>query len=380
MIYLDHAATTPVDSRVADVMAASLRRGDGNPSAAHAVGRAARAAVEAARCEVAALIGAAPGQIVFTSGATEADNLAVLGVMRFAGESSRHLVTSKIEHRAVLDPARRLEAEGCRVSYVSSGLDGRILPTDVSAALRPDTRLLSVMAVNNETGVVQDVAAIAAAGRERGALVHTDAAQALGRIRFDVNRLGLDLVSLSAHKMGGPQGVGALWIGPRAEQALRPLLHGGGQERGLRPGTLPVHQLLGWGEACRIARTEFDATVARLRALTERLAAGLLALPGVRLNGAADHRAPHILNLAFAGVDGESLHASLDGLAVSGGSACGAERAEPSYVLRALGRDDAQAEASIRFSVGGLTSEKDIDMAIKIVEKAIFRLRRIAPA
>lgn len=378
-IYLDHAATTPVDPRVAHVMAESLARGDANPSATHAAGRAARAHLEGARAEVAALIGAVPEEIVFTSGATEADNLALAGVMRAQRAPARHLVTSRIEHRAVLDAAKQLEAEGCAVTYVNSAIDGRVSLEALTASLRPETTLISLQSVNNETGVIQPVGEVAELARSRGILMHTDAAQALGKISFEISKLGVDLASLSGHKMGGPQGIGALWIGAQAARWIRPIVYGGGQERGLRPGTLPVHQILGWGEACRIAREEFADHTARLRALTERLADQLLALPGVERNGRADQRAPHILNLAFSGVDGEALHASLRDLAVSGGSACAAEKAEPSYVLRALGLDDARAEASVRFSVGSITSEKDIDQAANIVKNALSRLRGIAP-
>jgi cysteine desulfurase len=360
-------------------MADSLARGDANPSASHAAGRAARARLEAARGDVAALIGAAPDEIVFTSGATEADNLALAGVMRRTRVPVGHMVTSRIEHRAVLDAARQLEAEGCAVTYVNSAPDGRVWVEAIASALRAETRLISLQSVNNETGVIQPVGDVAELARSRGILMHTDAAQALGRIPFDVNRLGIDLASLSGHKMGGPQGIGALWIGAQAARWIRPILHGGGQERGLRPGTLAVHQILGWGEACRIALTEFAAHTARLRALTERLADQLLPIPGVQRNGHANERAPHILNLAFAGVDGEALHVSLRDLAVSGGSACAAEKAEPSYVLRALGLDDAGAEASVRFSVGANTSENDIDQAAIIVKNALNRLRRISP-
>lgn len=376
-LYLDHAATTPVDPRVADVVAESLRRGDANPAAVHAAGRASRERVEAARAELAQLIGARPEEIVFTSGATEADNLALTGVLGSAAQATRHLVTTRIEHRAVLDVARRWEREGGAVTYVPSDRSGRVPVDALVAAVRNDTVLGSVMAVNNETGAIQSVAAMASARPD--ILWHSDAAQALGKIPLDVGSLAVDLLSLSAHKMGGPVGVGALWVGPRAVRALRPLLLGGGQERGLRSGTLPVHQILGWGEACRIVRAEGDAAAVRMRALTDRLAQRLLAVEGVGRNGDGAARAPHILNLSFAGVDGEALHASLGELAVSGGAACGASSAQPSHVLRDLGLADPEAEASVRFSVAASTTDNEIERAAKIVENAYKRLKMMAP-
>jgi cysteine desulfurase len=359
-------------------MTESLLRADANPSSAHRRGRESKARVEGAREAIAQLINAQPEEILFTSGATEADNLALLGVLRAESGRSGHLVTSRIEHRAVLDTAGFWASNGHPVSYVNSDREGKVPVDAIVNAIRPDTALASVILVNNETGVQQAVQQMAAAKPEP--LWHSDAAQALGKISVDVRALGVDLLSLSAHKMGGPVGIGALWVGPRAQRSIQPILHGGGQERGLRPGTLAVHQILGWGEACRIARLEFAERSRRMRALTERLAGLLLALPGVSCNGAELERAPHILNLAFADVDGEALHASLAGIAVSGGSACGAEKGEPSYVLRALGLDDATAEASVRFSVGALTTENDIENAAKIVKNAYIRLRELAPS
>jgi cysteine desulfurase len=379
MIYLDHAATTPVDPRVIRVMTESLERGYANPSAIHGPGQAARKAVELARSEVARVIGGRPGEVLFTSGATEADNLALMGMAPWPRDPAAHLVTSRIEHRAVLDCARHWESTGGAVSYVGTDRLGRVSISAVEAALRPTTRLVSIMLVNNETGVVQDLAAIAAVCRSRGVLLHTDAAQAVGHVPLDVQTLNVDLMSFSAHKLGGPAGIGALWVGARAAHTLYPILHGGGQEKGLRPGTLPVHQIMGMGEACRIAREQIEGDAARQRQLTEQLAERLMALTGVVCNGGAAARAPHILNLSFAGVDGESLHASLEGVAVSGGSACGAERGEPSYVLRALGLSDAAAEASVRFSVGRQTTDNCIENASKIVEKAVLRLRALGP-
>jgi cysteine desulfurase len=379
MIYLDHAASTPVDKRVVDAMTTALATVCANPSATHTLGRVAQARAGDARAEVAALIGAEAEEIVFTSGATEADNLALFGIMRHAPAAQRHLVTSRIEHPAVLDAARRLEREGCAVSYVPCEANGRVSVVALQAALRPETRLVSLMSVNNETGVIQDLASIAQVCRSRGILVHTDAAQALGHLPIDVRALDVDLMSLSAHKMGGPPGVGALWVGPRAVRQLKPILAGGGQERGLRPGTVPLHQVVGMGAACGLSRHQLDADLRHCRGLTDQLSRRLTALGGVTRNGADELRAAHIVNLAFAGVDGEALHASLGDLAVSGGSACAAEKGEPSYVLRALGLNDAAAEASIRFSVGRDTTESDIENAAILVENAILRLRKLGP-
>ena len=376
-IYLDHAATTPIDARVVARMADVMASVHGNPSSTHNPGRIARGLVETARDDLAALIAGQSGQIVFTSGATEADNLALFGLMRGAPAEQRHLVTSRIEHRAILDAARQLEAEGVRVTYVDADREGRVPVSAVEAAIGPQTWAVSVMWVNNETGVIQDVMAMAAICRARGVIFHSDAAQALGHLPIRLCDTGIDLASLSAHKMGGPAGVGALWVGARAAPLLKPILFGGGQEHGWRPGTLPLHQIVGLGEASRIAAEQLAQDIAHYQAMTELLAARLSTLPSVQRNGPAELRAPHILNLAFGGVDGEALHASLPGLAISGGSACGAERGEPSYVLRSLGRDDPAAEASIRFSVGRQTTENDIELAAKIVENAVKKLRSL---
>lgn len=378
-LYFDHAATTPVDPAVAAAMADCLGGAPGNPSATHAAGRAARERVEAARAEVAALVGAPPTSIVFTSGATESDNLAILGAVRAAGRP-RHLVTLRTEHRAVLDPCRRLERDGHRLSLLIPGRDGCIDPGAVGAAISADTALVSVMLVNNETGVVQDIAAIAAECRRHGTLLHVDAAQAAGRVPIDVEALDADLVSLSAHKIHGPQGVGALYVRRAPRPALAPQLLGGGQEGGLRAGTLAVHQIVGMGAAYRLARECGAAEAAALGALRDRLWAGLATLSGALLNGAAGARAPHILNVSFEGVDGEALLASLGDLVVASGAACGAESGEPSYVLRALGRDDALAQASLRFSLGRGSIPAGVDAAVAIVLGAIGRLRSLAPS
>ena len=376
-IYLDYAATTPVDPRVRSAIDACLAAPPGNASSTHAAGRAARERVEAAREQVAALIGAVPQSIVFTSGATEADNVAILGAARAAAASGRHLVSVRTEHRAVLDSLARLEREGFRVTLLTPGRDGLVDPEAVGAALGPQSTLVSVMLVNNEIGVVQDVAAIAAACRRHGALLHVDAAQAAGRVPIDVAALDADLVSLAAHKIHGPVGVGALYVRREPRPALIPIAFGGGQEAGLRPGTLPVHQIVGMGTAYALARAALEEEPARLAGLRDRLWAALAGL--ALLNGHPTRRAPHILNVSFEGVDGEALLYELRSLAVSAGSACAAGHGEPSYVLRALGRDDALAQASLRFSFGRPTTTADVDAAAARVRAAVLRLRELAP-
>ncbi len=380
-IYLDYAATTPVDEAVAAAMAACLGRDGVYGNAAslmHEPGRRAAAAVDGARAELAALLGAKPGELVFTSGATEADNLAVIGAARYFADRGRHLVTTRIEHKAVLDAARRLERDGWEVTWLEPDGEGRIDPASVAAALREDTVLAAVMWVNNETGVVNDVEAIGRLCRERGVLFHVDAAQAVGKLPIDLARLPIDFLALTAHKFYGPKGVGALYIADRPGVQVQPLLYGGGQERGLRPGTLPVHQIVGLGAAAARAREELPAERARLAALRDRLSAGLAALVGIFVNGGGAARIPGILNVSVAGVDGESLFASLEPLAVASGSACNTTSGEPSYVLRALGRDDRLAGASVRFSLGRYTTADEVDRAIGIITAAVTRLRRIA--
>jgi cysteine desulfurase len=379
-VYLDHAATTPLDPRVRAAMLAQLDAPAGNAAATHAPGRAARAAIERARAEVASLIGAPPGAIVFTSGATEADNLALLGAARGNADRGRHVVSLRTEHRAVLDACQRLEREGFGVTLLTPNRDGLLEPAALAAALSAGTTLVSVMLVNNETGVVQDVAALAAVCRARGVLLHVDAAQAAGRVPIDVEALGADLLSLSAHKVHGPIGVGALYVRRTPRPTLVPLQFGGGQEGGLRPGTLPAHQIVGMGAAFRIAAEEGEAESRRLRALAARLWEGLATLGGVHLNGHPSRRAPHILNVSFEGVDGEALLAELDGLAVASGAACSADRGEPSYVLRALGRPDPLAQASLRFSFGRTSEPGDVEAALAAVRTGVARLRRLAPA
>lgn len=380
-IYLDYAATTPVDDAVAAAMASCLGRDGVYGNAAslmHEPGRRAAAAVDAARAELAALIGARPGELVFTSGATEADNLAVIGSARYFADRGRHLVTTRIEHKAVLDAVRRLEREGWEVTWLEPDAEGRIDPASVGTALRDDTVLAAVMWVNNETGVVNDVEAIGRRCRERGVLFHVDAAQAVGKLPIDLARLPVDFLALTAHKFYGPKGVGALYIADRPGVQVQPLLYGGGQERGLRPGTLPVHQIVGLGAAAARAGEELPAERARLTALRDRLSAGLTAVDGVLVNGGGAERIPGIVNVSVAGVDGESLFASLEPLAVASGSACNTTSGEPSYVLRALGRDDRLAGASVRFSLGRYTTEEEVDRAVDIFTAAVSRLRRIA--
>ncbi|MGH8496754.1 MAG: aminotransferase class V-fold PLP-dependent enzyme [Gammaproteobacteria bacterium] len=379
-VYLDYAATTPVDRRVAETMSACLMPDGvhGNPaSTSHEPGRAARDVVEEARGEVAALLCAEPRDIVWTSGATESDNLAILGAARHAG--SGHVVTGRTEHKAVLDACRQLEREGFEVTRLTPDSDGLHAPEQVGEALRADTRLVSIMHVNNETGVIQDIAAIACLCRERGILFHSDAAQSAGWLPLEVDALGVDLMSLSGHKLYGPKGIGALYVRRAALRRIEPLLFGGGQELGLRAGTLATHQIAGMGAAVAIVRDERGRESARVLELRERLWAGIRPLGGIRLNGHAERRVAFILNLSFQGVEGESLLFALRDLAVSTGSACNTATGEPSYVLRALGRDDVLAESSIRFSLGRFTTAEHVDFAIDRVRAGVEKLRAVAP-
>ena len=382
VVYLDNAATTAVDPRVVEEMLACLGPGGdyANPSAVgHAPGRRARARVEQARGEVAALVGADPAQVIFTSGATEADNLAILGAARFYRERGRHVVTSRTEHPAVLDACRQLEREGFAVTYLKPGADGIVVPAQVEEALRSDTILVSLMHVNNEIGVVQDVAALGRLCRERGVLFHVDAAQGIGKLALDVDRDCIDLLALTAHKVHGPKGVGALCVRREPRLGLVPLLHGGGQERGLRSGTLPTHQVVGMGAALRIAASQMAVDAARITRLRERLWQGLSAMQGVTLNGHPTHRVPGILSVSIDGVEGESLLYALPGLAVASGSACATTSGEPSYVLRALGRSDRLAQSTLRLSLGRFSTEADVERAIEAIVAAVTRLRAIAP-
>jgi len=384
-VYLDHAATTPIDPRVAAAMAQCLgMQGEfGNPASSHEFGHAAAALVEQARAQVAASVGAAPREVVWTSGATEANNLAIFGIARYYREYGRHIVTARTEHKAVLDPCRELERHGWRVTYLAPDGGGVVHAEQVAAALRPETVLVSIMHVNNEIGVIQDIAAIGAVcARHGGARLHVDAAQSAGKIAIDFAALGADLMSLSAHKVYGPKGVGALLLAQRggAGAQLTALQFGGGQERGLRAGTVPTHQVVGMGLAFELSRAAAPE-IERIASLRERLWQGLASLGGTLRNGDAVRSVPHILNVSFEGVEGESLLAALRGrLAVSTGSACSSALQEPSYVLRALGRDEVLSESSLRFGLGRGTGESDVDTAVAVVARAVSRLRQISGA
>ena len=380
-MYLDYAATTPVDPQVAAVMSECLTaQGDfGNPSSAHVYGEAAAARIAHARAQVAMLAGADAAEIIFTSGATESDNLAILGCARASADRGRHLVSSRTEHRAVLDAFRQLEKEGFTVTWLTPGPGACIEAAALAAALRPDTVLVSIMYANNETGVLEDIAALASLCRARGIAFHSDCAQALGKVPLNLHQLDVDFASFTAHKLYGPKGIGALYVRAGTRAWLKPLTHGGGQECALRPGTLPTHQIAGFGAACALALERMPAQRARLTALAERLWRGLERLGGAHLNGAAAARLPAIVNVSFEGVNGESLVSALGALAVSTGSACNSEHPEPSYVLRALGRDTQLAQSSLRFSLGHYTSEADVDAALAALGEVLPRLRALSP-
>ncbi len=381
-IYLDYAATTPVDPRVVERMIECLGPEGcfANPaSSSHAPGREARNRVEAARRHVAAMLGAVPPEIIWTSGATESNNLAIKGAARFHADRGRHIITSRTEHKAVLDTCRQLEKEGWQVSYVTPGPGGVVGAAEIEAVLRPDTVLVSVMYVNNEIGTINDVAAIGRLCRERGVLFHVDAAQAAGKLPLQADAICADLLSLSGHKVYGPKGIGALYLRGSPKSRLEPLIHGGGHEWGMRSGTLATHQIVGMGEAFRIAAEEHAAEAARLAELRRRLWDGIVSLGGVHLNGDPERRVAGILNVCFEGVEGESLLFALRGLAVSSGSACTSASREASYVLRALGRDDQLAQSSLRFSVGRFTTADEVDRAAAIVRTQVQRLRALGP-
>jgi cysteine desulfurase len=380
-IYLDYAATTPVDPAVVQAMSECLTLdGDfANPSSAHVLGRAAATRIAHARGQVAALVGADAREIVFTSGATESNNLAILGCARSSAHRGRHLITARTEHKSVLDPFRRLEKEGFSVSWLAPGERGRIDPQAVAAALRPDTVLASLMYANNETGVIEDIAAIGALCRERGVAFHCDCAQSAGKVPLALAALPIDFAAFTAHKLYGPKGIGALYVREGARGLLQPLTFGGGQEHNLRPGTLPTHQIVGFGVACEVAARELPAEGPRIERLRNRLWQELEALGGAHLNGAAAPRLPGILNVSFEGVHGESLVGALSALAISTGSACSSESAEPSYVLRALGRNTQLAQSSLRFSLGRASRESDVDAAALQVREALSRLRALSP-
>ncbi len=382
-LYLDNAATTPVDPAVIACMQECLGE-DGwfaNPSAmAHAAGRAAAGRVERARAQVAQFIGALPEQVVFTSGATEADNLAVLGSARALAPGRRHVISARTEHKAVLDAVRQLRREGFTVTWLQPGADGRVSAGAVAAALRADTALVSLMHVNNETGVVQDIQGIGEACRKQAVLFHVDAAQSAGRLPLDLSRLPVDLLSLSAHKFHGPKGIGALYVRAGHKAPLTPLMFGGGQQGGLRPGTLPTHQIAGFGLACELAAAALQPDSERITRWRDRLWSRLESLGGVTINGEKAPRVPHILNICFDGLDGESLVSALPGVSISTGAACNSALGEPSYVLRALGRSVRQAESALRFSFGRFNSDADIEAAAAQVRQAVQRLRAISPA
>jgi cysteine desulfurase len=381
-LYLDYAATTPVDERVANTMHECLTRSGifGNPASMHEYGQRARARVEQARAQCAALLRCRSGDLIFTSGATESNNLAVLGTVRAAGKRGRHVVSSRIEHKSVLDACKRLEQEGFSVSYLRPDRVGVITPEAVAAALRADTALVSLMHANNEIGVVQDIHAIGSVCHSRGVPLHVDAAQSVGKIDVDVIGLGADLLSFTAHKLYGPKGIGALYVTAQQRVSLQPLLYGGGQERGVRPGTLAVHQIVGFGTACDLMRAELPNERVRIEALRSRLWRGLSAIEGARLNGHETARVPGILNVSFPGIEGESLLLGLQELAVSTGSACNSETDEPSHVLSAIGHDAELAQSSVRFSLGRFSCEAEIDLAIAAVRREVLRLRAASPS
>jgi cysteine desulfurase len=379
-IYMDYSATNPCDPRVVDAMIPWLREHFGNPaSRSHAWGWEAEAAVEKAREQVADLIGADPREIVWTSGATESNNLALKGAAHFYKTKGKHLITVKTEHKAVLDTCRELERQGFDVTYLDVQADGLIDMDVFKAAIRPDTILVSVMYVNNEIGVIQDIAAIGAMCRDKGIVFHVDAAQATGRVEFDLATLPVDLMSLTSHKTYGPKGVGALFVRRKPRIRLEAQMHGGGHERGMRSGTLPTHQIVGMGEAYRIAKAEMVSDNIRIRALHERMLAGLKDVEQVFINGHETKRVPHNLNMSFNYVEGESLIMGIKGLAVSSGSACTSASLEPSYVLRALGRSDELAHSSLRMTIGRWTTEAEIDYAVDTIKKNVAKLRDLSP-
>lgn len=381
-IYLDYSATTPVDPRVAEKMMTCLTmEGDfGNPaSRSHSFGWSAEALVEKARKQIADLVNADPREIVWTSGATESDNLALKGVAHFYQKKGKHIVTSKTEHKAVLDSCRQLEREGFEITYLIPEPSGLIDLAKLKSALRDDTILVSIMHVNNEIGVIQDIEAIGEITRARGILFHCDAAQSAGKVEIDLQRMKVDLMSFSAHKVYGPKGIGALYVRRKPRVRIEAQMHGGGHERGMRSGTLATHQIVGMGEAFRIAREEMTEENARILRLRNRLWDGIKDIEEVYVNGDMEHHVPGNLNVSFNFVEGESLIMALKDMAVSSGSACTSASLEPSYVLRALGRNDELAHSSIRFTIGRFTTEEDIDYTVKLIRKNIDRLRALSP-
>lgn len=380
-VYLDYSATTPVDPRVAEKMIPYLCEKFGNPaSRSHAYGWEAEKAVEEARAEVARYINADPREIVWTSGATEADNLAIKGVAHFYKDKGKHLITVKTEHKAVLDSMRHLETEGFEVTYMDVEENGLLDLAKLEAAIRPDTTLVSVMAVNNEIGVIQDIAAIGEMCRRHGVLYHCDATQAVGKMDLDTEKLKIDLMSLSGHKVYGPKGIGALYVRRKPRVRIEPQIHGGGHERGMRSGTLPTHQIVGMGEAYRLARLEQAEEIKRIAALRDRLKDGIEKnIPEIVINGDMEHRVCSNLNVSFNFIEGESLMMAVKDLAVSSGSACTSASLEPSYVLKSLGRSDELAHSSIRFTLGRFTAEEEIDFAVKLLTEKVAKLRELSP-
>jgi len=379
-IYMDYSATTPIDPRVADKMIPYLREQFGNPaSRSHLYGWTAEAAVEEARAQVAALVGADPREIIWTSGATESNNLALKGAAHFYKTKGKHIITVKTEHKAVLDTVRELERIGFEATYLEPQDNGLITVAQLEAAIRPDTILVSVMLVNNEIGVIQPIAEIGELCRSKGIIFHCDAAQATGKVHIDLSTLKVDLMTFTAHKTYGPKGIGALYVRRKPRVRLEAQMHGGGHERGLRSGTLPTHQIVGMGEAFRIAKEEMDSEMVRVTALRDRLAKGLQEIEEVYINGDMAHRVPHNLNVSFNYVEGESLIMAIKDIAVSSGSACTSASLEPSYVLRALGRSDELAHSSIRFTIGRFSTEADIDFAIDLLKSKVNKLRELSP-
>ncbi|SIT42736.1 cysteine desulfurase (tRNA sulfurtransferase), PLP-dependent [Paraburkholderia piptadeniae] len=379
-IYMDYSATTPVDPRVVDKMIPYLREQFGNPaSRSHAYGWDAERAVEEARENVAALVNADPREIIWTSGATESDNLAIKGAAHFYKTKGKHVITVKTEHKAVLDTCRELEREGFEVTYLDVKDDGLVDLEVFKAALRPDTILVSVMHVNNEIGVIQEIETIGEICREKGIIFHVDAAQATGKVEIDLQKLKVDLMSFSAHKTYGPKGIGALYVRRKPRVRIEAQMHGGGHERGMRSGTLATHQIVGMGEAFRIAREEMATENERVRMLRDKLLRGLQEIEETYVNGDMEQRVPHNLNISFNFVEGESLIMAVKDVAVSSGSACTSASLEPSYVLRALGRNDELAHSSIRFTVGRFTTEQDVDYVINLLKSKIAKLRDLSP-
>src|SRR3569623_2993242 len=379
-IYMDYSATTPVDPRVVDKMIPYLREQFGNPaSRSHSYGWTAERAVEEARENVAALVNADPREIIWTSGATESNYLAIKGAAHFYKSKGKHIITVKTENKAVLDTCRELEREGFEVTYLDVKDDGLIDLEKFKAAIRPDTILVSIMSVNNEIGVIQDIEAIGEITREKGIIFHVDAAQATGKIEIDLQMLKVDLLSFSAHKTYGPKGIGALYVRRKPRVRIEAQMHGGGHERGLRSGTLATHQIVGMGAAFRIAREAMDSALTRIKALRDRLAKGLTDIEEVYVNGDMEHRVPHNLNVSFNYVEGESLIMAIKDIAVSSGSACTSASLEPSYVLRALGRSDELAHSSIRFTIGRFTTEVDFDFTIRLIMQKVAKLRELSP-